>query len=73
LKASNIQGDPFRVCVEAIVVVITLLDASPTLALARARQGTTRQAPKHDFFARISFAALYLENVVDGERDHPSA
>jgi Ankyrin repeats (3 copies) len=82
LKASNIQGDPFRICVEAIVAgddetVMSLLDASPTLALARARQGATRQAPKHDFFARIMHymyeadtalhmaAAAYRSCVVD--------
>jgi hypothetical protein len=58
LKAGNIQGDSFRVCVEAIVAgddvtAIGLLDAWPLLAQARAGHGATRQSPKRNFFERI--------------------
>jgi hypothetical protein len=58
LKADNIQGDPFRACVEAIVAgddvtAIGLLDALPLLAQARAGHGATRQSPKRNFFEQI--------------------
>ncbi len=82
MTASDIHDDLFRVCVEAIVAgddatVSNLLDASPTLALARAGRGATRQAPNHDFFVRIMHymyeadtalhmaAAAYRSRIVD--------
>jgi hypothetical protein len=58
LKADNIQVDPFRDFVEAIVsgdseTAIRLLDASPLLVQDRAAHGATRQAAKQSFFNRI--------------------
>jgi hypothetical protein len=58
LKARNIQAEPFRDLVEAIVdgdtaTAIRLLDASPLLARERAAHGATRHAAKQDFFERI--------------------
>jgi len=58
LKAGNIQVDPFRVFVEAIVsgdsvTAIRLLDASPLLAQERAAHGATRRAAKQSFFDRV--------------------
>ena len=58
MKAGNIQGDPFRDFVEAIVsgdnvTAIRLLDASPLLAKERAAHGATRQYAKQSFFDRI--------------------
>ena len=58
MKAGNIQGDPFRGFVEAIVsgdnvTAIRLLDASPLLAKERAAHGATRQGAKQSFFDRI--------------------
>jgi ankyrin repeat protein len=58
MKTGNIQDDPFRACVEAIVAgddvtAIGLLNASPLLARARAGHGATRQAPKQNFFEPI--------------------
>jgi ankyrin repeat protein len=58
LKAGNIQVDPFRDFVEAVVsgdsvTAIRLLDASPLMAKERAAHGATRQAAKQNFFDRI--------------------
>jgi ankyrin repeat protein len=81
MKTGNIQGDPFRACVEAIVAgddvtAIRLLDASPLLAQARAGHGATRQSPKRNFFKQIlhymyegdtalHMAAAYQSRIVD--------
>jgi Ankyrin repeats (many copies) len=58
LKPSNIQVDPFRDFVEAIVsgdsaTAIRLLDASPLLAKEHVAHGATRQAAKPNFFDQI--------------------
>ncbi len=58
MTADRIQVAPFRSLVEVIVsgdgdAAIILLEASPGLAMARATQGATRQAPKQNFFDRI--------------------
>ena len=58
MKAVNVQVDPFRAFVEAIVTgenvtAMRLLDASPLLIKRRAAIGATRQAPKQNFFDRI--------------------
>jgi hypothetical protein len=58
LKIGNIQVDPFRDFVEAIVsgdsaTAIRLLDASPLLAKERAAHGATRQAAKPNFLELI--------------------
>ena len=54
----HIQADPFRGLVEVIVsgdsaTAISLLEASPRLAKARAAEGATRQSPTQDFFDQI--------------------
>ena len=58
MKPSNIQVEPFRDFVEAIVsgdsvTAIRLLDASPLLAKESAAHGATRQAAKRGFFDQI--------------------
>ena len=58
MTTDHIQADPFRGLVEVIIsgdgdTAIRLLEASPRLATARATQGSTRQAPKQNFFDRI--------------------
>lgn len=58
MTAGNTKHDPFRSCVDAIVAgdivtTVRLLDASPSLAHARAGHGATRQAPKQNFFESI--------------------
>ena len=58
MKAGNIQGDSFKVCVEAIVAgddltALRLLDASPLLTKERAGHGAIRQTSKRHFFNRI--------------------
>ena len=58
MRAGNIQVDPFRDFVEAIVsgdsaTAIRLLDASPLLARESAAYGATRQSAKQNFFDQI--------------------
>ena len=58
MKAGNIQGDPFRGFVEAIVsgdnvTASRLLDASPLLAKEHAAHGATRQDANQSSFDRI--------------------
>lgn len=58
MKARDVQLDPFRDLVEAIVAgdsvtAIGLLDASPLLAKERAAFGATRQSAGQSFFDRI--------------------